>query len=94
MSLTRPLEWSEDLPGDENTSYDHCIARTPFGKFRITWKGWKQSSIYAIDETPWGEYGGEAVDLEDAKQACAKQYSERVTQCLKQWYLLPDRRGW
>lgn len=38
----KPLEWSAEFkPGENGCSYNHCFADTPFGRYQIEWKGWK-----------------------------------------------------
>lgn len=78
----KPLVWSEPLRSTEEVRYNHVIAETPFGRFLITWKGWKEHDSPTIDETPWGDFGGVGCDVEDAKAIAEKAYLERLAQCV------------
>lgn len=49
------LEWTEPAKANDEVRYDHTKAETPFGRFLLTWKGWKEYPDYGFDETPWGE---------------------------------------
>ena len=80
---TVQLSWTENLHPDRECSYDHCIATTPFGRFLITWKGWKDYPNPTVDETPWGEYFGAWDTVEEAKQACEREFARRVMLCLQ-----------
>ena len=76
------LEWTENRPPLRDVcSYDHCIAETPFGRFLLTWKGWKThwSGGLGFDETPWDEvayHGWTSID--DAKKWAADEMEKRV----------------
>jgi hypothetical protein len=37
----KPLIWTDEQKSNDEISYNHVIAETPFGRFLITWKGWK-----------------------------------------------------
>lgn len=78
----KPISWSEPSLPNESIGYDHIIGTTPIGRFVVTWKGWKEYDPPAIDETPWGEFGGVAGTVAEAKEECWCQYHERVSQCL------------
>lgn len=51
------LSWSEPAGPNDECMYDHVIATTPFGRFLLTWKGWKKTPSYSFDETPWDHEG-------------------------------------
>lgn len=72
------LEWTAPSPANEYCHYNHVEAKTPFGRFLITWKGWKDYPSYDIEETPWGEWGGSAGNLEDAKEQAEAQWVEKL----------------
>jgi hypothetical protein len=76
------LQWTEPAKPNEKCSYDHCTAQTPFGRFLITWKSWKEFDDYTIDETPWGDFFGSDSTLEEAKASCQRAFEERVQLCL------------
>lgn len=68
-----PLEWTENRQPNRECGYNHCIAETPFGRFLLTWKGWKsepwQDIGMGFDETPWGDVWYDCWDdVEDAKK--------------------------
>jgi hypothetical protein len=82
------LQWSEPAEPNAQCHYTHCTAQTPFGRFLVTWKGWKEHDCPTIDETPWGEFGGAYFDLDEAKAEAEKMYAQRLmdacSQSLKQ----------
>lgn len=77
------LAWTDERRPDDACSYNHCIAETPFGRFLITWKGWKDYQSPTADETPWGEWFGMGWDtVDEAKSACEQEFARRVALCL------------
>ena len=76
-----PLIWTENLPPNEECRYDHCKADTPFGRFLITWKSWKQCDSPTVDETPWGDFWSAFESIERAKEDCQKEYEKRLRDC-------------
>lgn len=77
-----PLLWTQESKPTKSVPYTHIMALTPFGRFLITWKGWKDDPSPTIDETPWGEFGGIFLDVESAKKAAEDQYAKRVADCV------------
>lgn len=77
------LVWSEEAEANEQVRYNHTIAETPLGRFLVTWKGWKKYASITIDETPWGDFGGVACDLADAKEMAQKMWNEKIQACLQ-----------
>ena len=75
------LQWTDNMPPSEACRYDHCIAETPFGRFLITWKGWKEYDSPTVDETPWGDWYAAFNSVDDAKAACQQGMNERLTRC-------------
>jgi hypothetical protein len=76
------LEWTENRPPTKDVCrYDHCIAETPFGRFLLTWKGWKTDWRYDLgfDETPWDgiEYHSWG-SIDEAKQWAADEMEKRI----------------
>jgi hypothetical protein len=69
------------MPPSEACRYDHCIAETPFGRFLITWKSWKEYDDPTVDETPWGDWYAAFNSVDDAKAACQQGMNERLTRC-------------
>jgi hypothetical protein len=57
---------------------------TPFGRFLLTWKGWKDEPSYGFDETPWGEveyHGWNSV--EEAQEWAAQEMERHIDKCFK-----------
>jgi hypothetical protein len=79
----KPLVWSEPAPPNEDVSYDHTIAETPFGRIVIAWKGWKAFDSRDAIETPWEGYGGSFLDLDEAKQAMQLKFEQLINECLE-----------
>ena len=78
------LCWTENLPPSESCPYDHCIAETPFGRFLITWKSWKEYDSPIVDETPWSPWGApyDAFNsINEAKAACQRGFDQRLARC-------------
>lgn len=72
------LAWSEPLKPSSTVAYNHATAETPFGRFLVTWKAWKESPSYTVDETPWGDFMGSFGSLQEAQRACAVAFGERL----------------
>ncbi len=73
------LPWTEATGPSEDCHYDHLTAQTPFGRFLLTWKGWKDQPDYGFDETPWGEveyHGWDTID--EAKAWAETQMGDRI----------------
>lgn len=81
--LIAPLKWSDPAKPSSECYYDHVIAETPFGRFLITWKSWKDCDAPTIDETPWGDYFGVGADVDDAKTMAEAEYQKRILACLQ-----------
>lgn len=75
------LEWSESRRPNDECYYDHCVAETPFGRFQITWKSWKERPCPSIDKTPWDDWGGCYDTLPDAKEAAQEQFEAKLAEC-------------
>ena len=72
------LQWTDNTPPCEECRYDHCTAETPFGRFLISWKSWKQFDSPTVDETPWGDWYGAFNSVDAAKAACQREMDERL----------------
>jgi len=72
------LNWSEERQPCEQCRYNHCIAETPFGRFLISWKGWKDYPAVTVDEAPFGEWFECWNSVEKAKSACQAEYNRRL----------------
>ena len=70
------LHWSRPAEPDLTNGYSHVTAETPFGRFLITWKGWKDYDAPAVDETPWGGYWNAFATVAGAKRACETTYND------------------
>ena len=81
--IVKPLEWSQEMPPNDDICYNHVVASTPFGRLVITWKGWKDYDSPTIDEAPWPDWWGCGQDLEEAKTLADTEYAKRVMRCLQ-----------
>jgi hypothetical protein len=79
--LSSGLQWTENRQPNEECRYSHCIAETPFGRFLITWKGWKRYDDPTVDETPWGDWYGVFNSVDEAKAACQREFDVKVKAC-------------
>jgi len=71
------LDWTEEQNPNEQCSYTHVTAETPFGRFLITWKAWKHDDP-TVDETPWGVFENIFCGLEEAKEECENRYFTKL----------------
>lgn len=78
------LKWTEIRDPNNTAPYTHVLALTPFGRFLITWKGWKDNDSPTVDETPWGDWDSAHDDLEEAKEHCEKKYCEKLTEAMSE----------
>ena len=75
------IQWSKPSPPNGQCGYNHVYGDTPFGRFLITWKGWKDDNGFTLDLSPCGEfYSGET--LEDVQQHAQEQLENSVSACL------------
>lgn len=79
----KPLQWSVRYKPNSDIRYDHVIANTAFGKFLITWKGWKETNDAEIEETPWGGYMSDMGTVEELKQIAEQEWQKRLLSCIK-----------
>ena len=85
LDITVSLEWTAPNVPNNDCRYNHCISETPFGRFLLTWKGWrKDDPEYGFDKTPWGviEYHGWST-VEDAQEWAAQEMGRRIRACFK-----------
>ena len=79
------LIWTEEQQPNQHEMYHHIISETPFGRFLITWKGWKEDwqQTITIDETPWGDCHLIPVveTLGNFKQLCEDEMNNRLLLC-------------
>ena len=73
------MEWKKCKCGENGISYDHSIAETPFGRFVIAWKSWKEFDSYDTLESPFNDYlCVNEYSLEAAQKECERIYSEAI----------------
>jgi hypothetical protein len=80
----KQIQWSEEHEPNADCSYNHIIGDTPFGRFLLTWKGWKTYFDGTFDEMPWG--GCEWVvgmNVEECKQWAQAQFDEKIRQSVE-----------
>ena len=84
MSITfKPLVWGPVREPNEGCRYNHCEAQTPFGRFLLTWQGWKESPWYSTEEAPWAVWLSWS-SLEEAKAGCETLWRERLVLCIQE----------
>ncbi|NTJ46553.1 hypothetical protein G6K93_05935 [Agrobacterium rhizogenes] len=83
-AAVKALEWSEPRkPDGKESFYDHCIATSPLGEYRIEWKSWKgEGDGYGVDST-LGWVGCEYT-LDAAKAAAQADYEQRIRSAISQ----------
>jgi hypothetical protein len=80
------LDWSAPAPPNSECSYDHTVAVTPFGRFLLTWKSWKEpwNNGLGFDETPWGDVVYDHWDsIEEAQTWAEAELRKRCEELLK-----------
>lgn len=75
------LIWSEHMEPNENCSYDHVTAKTPFGEYSIEWKSWKKYDAFTIYFE--GDYLDNGFDLDEAKNMAQIDFNEKVKASVK-----------
>lgn len=83
----KPLEWSEERQPNEDSCYNHVVAKSPLGKILIEWKGWKEDDSRAVSVD--GSYLDYAHDLEGAKLV-AEQHLLSIAKSLIAAHEVPD----
>ena len=72
--------WKQYKCGDNGISYDHSILETPFGRFLITWKSWKDCPSFDVDESPLKDNPAiYEFSLEAAQEECERVYGEAIS---------------
>lgn len=76
----KPLVWTyKPCP---NAMYpDIYIAFTPFGRFLINWKYWKDCRAYELAETPWGDDWVVFGSLQEAKEEAEAKWQKKLKEC-------------
>lgn len=79
-----PLQWTDVQDPCPECRYHHVSAETPFGRFLITWKGWKKYDPPSVDISPWESWVGCYNTVEEAKEACEVAWERSVINCISQ----------
>jgi hypothetical protein len=80
----KPLDWCEPRQPDGKISfYDHCFAETPFGKYQIEWKGWKDNGdcyvLYGPGIDGPGHFISPCDSLDEAKRTAQSDLEEKLS---------------
>lgn len=78
----KALEWSPESKPNGYCSYNHTYADTPFGRYQIEWKGWKDRPSFSLD------LGNESVScwadtIDDARRIAQADYAARIRSALQ-----------
>jgi len=75
----KQIEWSEMFEPNMRCGYDHVIGETPFGRFLLTWKGWKNEWNPCFDETPWDDFAlPDGSSVAACQQWAQKEFEKRM----------------
>ena len=77
----KALEWSPAAAPNEYCRYDHSFADTPFGRYQVEWKGWKDAPGFTVAFAGdplriWGD------TLAEVQTACEADWQERIRSAL------------
>ncbi|GGA45832.1 hypothetical protein [Pelagibacterium lentulum] len=78
----KPLEWSVDSSPNEECRYNHCVAQTAVGPYRIEWKGWKDHDEPVVYRPIGDEFVGCFPTVLQAKAAAQADYERRILSAL------------
>jgi len=79
--------WKQYKCGENGISYDHSILNTPFGRFLITWKSWKEYPSFDVDEWPFADIPTiHEASLEAAQEGCERLYIEAINEAAQKGY--------
>lgn len=76
----KQLVWSEHRKACEECRYDHVVAESPIGTYRIEWKSWKEydcPSIMLISDH-CEDWIGVGHDVEDSKKIAQKHFEDVI----------------
>lgn len=78
----KPLEWSALSPPNVACHYNHTYADTPFGRYQIEWKGWKDHPSFTVElaGNHLAIYGGNTV--ERSRELVQADYEARILSAL------------
>jgi hypothetical protein len=76
--ILKAFEWSDPSPPNDYCPYNHTFADTPFGRYQIEWKGWKDHPGFTIKlaGVMIDAYAGETV--ERARELAFDDFSARI----------------
>jgi len=88
----KKIKWGEIKDPNGSVGYTHCVGESPFGRFLITWKGWKEYEDYDLDEGPcdnpfegvWKGVCYAADDLPMAKQLVQDKLEELINASIEE----------
>jgi hypothetical protein len=81
----KQIIWTEVREPNKECSYTHTIGETPFGRFIMTWKGWKEDFIPSMDETPWGEFAiPDGNNVDECRQWAQREFEKRMMEMINQ----------
>ena len=73
--------WKNYTSGQNDIHYDHSILDTQFGRFLITWKGWKENPSYDVDESPFAfNFYPIAGSLLEVQKRCEKEFQRVISE--------------
>lgn len=83
MAKVKQIKWEKEQPPNNVCGYDHVIGKTPLGKFRITWKGWKESPSYDLEF----EFDKSCFHYDDSldglKEITERLFKDMINSCLE-----------
>lgn len=71
------LTWTEPQAPGPDCPYDNTEAETPFGRYQITWKSWKDYPGFCIEFQ--NDFVTVESTLDDAKEAAQNDFDKRLT---------------
>jgi hypothetical protein len=72
------IKWLAEKDPDKTCGYNNVVGETPFGRFLITWKGWKEWPTYTVDDAPIDVVGFCGSSLDEAKEHCDVEYAKLI----------------
>lgn len=77
-----PLEWSEEFLPNKDCNYNHVIAKSPFGRFCIKWKSWKESTMFTLENSFLTDDFTDCATLREAKECAQTNYLDMLMKTL------------
>ena len=83
MGVTvKQIEWQGASKPNHECPYNHEIGQTPIGKYKITWKGWKERPDFLV-ESSFGDYSMDVFEsIKSAKIYAQNDFEFRIKSCL------------